>query len=619
MSTPSYQINYGPIATVPAAPRIDPAAPLYASEDGVVASLSNNECVFQVRRSGEPHVMTFQVLQALDQSREFRTLDEHRARIMATVPGLSGASEEAVSRVLQSLVERGLLVSDGDFLDRLQAGSARAAPAPLRAAFIRACDRPAQLGALLDSLTEYERGHQAGRRYVVLDDSRSAGAAEQNRDRVREFARTTGCAVSHIGAAERERIVRHLEKAVPAAEGAVRHLLAGQGPDGEFGGGRGWNLALLLSAGARLALFDEDFRLPLRRSSQAQPGLALSTAQRSVEFHRNLENALAAGEAVDGDPFELHMSVAGHTLAEVIANEQYAVGREALRGLALSRLDHLSADARLLASHHGVYGSAGTESSLWLYSLPPEGRKAFAATRDAYLRNLDAGAVWHGHERARVSSAGTFTPFLLDNSVLLPCTNPFGRGEDALFSRVMSLMHPHSLVMELPLAIGHVQEGTRRRSAQAMQAYTPRFNYLVRDLIGQLPQLNAEAPGQRLAVLAAHLRDLGAGSPAALARYLEEWLTYVRSNLIERLQNQLQDDDAPVWWQADVRAIVETNGRALLERGVPRLGGWPEEFTAADAGQRLAQEANLLASAYETWPALWAYARDNPERLLGSL
>src|SRR5512146_798696 len=118
MSEFSYQINYGAAAAAQAAqPRIDPAAPLYASEDGVVASLSSNECIFQVKRSGETHVMTFQVLQALDQVREFRSLDEHVARILATIPGLTAQREDVV-RVLDSLVKRRLLVSDRGFLER---------------------------------------------------------------------------------------------------------------------------------------------------------------------------------------------------------------------------------------------------------------------------------------------------------------------------------------------------------------------------------------------------------------------------------------------------------------------------------------------------------------------
>ena len=151
-NTLNYQFNYS-APPLPAAPQlVDPSAPLFASEDGMVASLSSHECIFVANRTGEPHVMTFQVLQALDQCREFRTLDEHIARIQSTISGLAGKRDE-IKRVLDSLAQRQLLVSDAQFVER-----ARTAPltqAPLRAVFIRACDRPEQFEQLLRSLTDY--------------------------------------------------------------------------------------------------------------------------------------------------------------------------------------------------------------------------------------------------------------------------------------------------------------------------------------------------------------------------------------------------------------------------------------------------------------------------------
>src|SRR5438128_1830738 len=102
-NTLNYQFNYALPPVTPATPKIDPNAPTFASEDGLVASLSSQECVFQVRRSGETHVMTFQVLQAMDQCREFRTLDEHAARIQSSIPALASKRED-VRRVLDSLV-----------------------------------------------------------------------------------------------------------------------------------------------------------------------------------------------------------------------------------------------------------------------------------------------------------------------------------------------------------------------------------------------------------------------------------------------------------------------------------------------------------------------------------
>jgi hypothetical protein len=91
-NTLNYQFNY-PAPSALAAVKLDPNAPIYASEDGRVASLSSQECIFLVKRTGEPHVMTFQVLQALDLCREFRTLDEHVARIQSTIPGLADKGE----------------------------------------------------------------------------------------------------------------------------------------------------------------------------------------------------------------------------------------------------------------------------------------------------------------------------------------------------------------------------------------------------------------------------------------------------------------------------------------------------------------------------------------------
>src|ERR1700759_5069195 len=115
-------------------PKPDVGAPMVASEDGIVASLSSQECIFIVRRTGEPHVMTFQVLQAMDLCREFRTIEDHTTRIQSTISGLVGKRED-VRRVLESLIMRGLLVSDQVFIDRITSAPARDT-ADLRAVFI---------------------------------------------------------------------------------------------------------------------------------------------------------------------------------------------------------------------------------------------------------------------------------------------------------------------------------------------------------------------------------------------------------------------------------------------------------------------------------------------------
>ena len=622
-TTSSYTIDYGSIpaqSPPPEQPRVDADAPLYASEDGLVASLSNSECIFQVKRSGETHVMTFQVLQALDQSREFRSIEEHVARILATIPGLQ-AQREGVVRVLEGLIARNLLVSDRDFLARIAART-HDEPAPLRAVFIRACDRPRQLEHLLASLTDYERRFRAGRRYVLLDDSKSRAASDRHRDLLREFARATGCQLTYVGATERQRLIERFAASVPEASKALPFLLSAAGIGDRFGGGGGWNAALLLSAGARMILMDDDHRLPLRRPRDAREGLSANpVAAAFTEFYRNTDNALGAGEEIDADPFELHLDVAGRHLGSVLANSRYFMERASLRGLPLSSLDHLRGDAPVLATQHGTYGSSRTESGLWLYQLSAADRAEFVRDRDSYLRNVDGGSIWYGYRQARVSTAASFSPFALDNSSLLPCTNSAGRGEDALFSRITELSRENALTMELPLAIAHVQESARARSERTLAAHTPRFNYFIGEYVQrQLPEFHAEAPAQRLQLLAAHLRDIAGASETARLRMLREFLAHSRADLIERLQTQYDAaPDMPIYWQADVRSIIEANGRALISQAAPRLGDWPDNVDAATCARLMREETLALSASFDAWPALWTHARERGEQLLDAI
>ena len=69
-------------------------APLYASVAGVAHTLGPEECVFEDRASGEIHVMTVQVVQALELCRPFRSLDQHGRRCLRGTK-VSGGTDPA--------------------------------------------------------------------------------------------------------------------------------------------------------------------------------------------------------------------------------------------------------------------------------------------------------------------------------------------------------------------------------------------------------------------------------------------------------------------------------------------------------------------------------------------
>jgi hypothetical protein len=618
----NFQTTY-PNQVSSSSPGADPKAMLYASEDGRVASLSTEECLFVVKASGAVHVMTLQVLHALDLCREFRRLDEHIARVESAVPGLAGKRDD-VRRVLEGLVQRKLLLSDDDFIARLRRGSARTLP-PMRAVFIRSCDRPDRLAYLLASLSDYERRYKAQRRYVLIDDSATASNGSKQREQLREFAQTSGCKVSYIGKSESLKLVEKFAKANPQArEAAYRMLVRDAHPQAQrFGGGRSRNLALLLSAGARLVLLDDDLRLPLRAPDFAATGLDPDPdASAHTRFYSNMEQALGSGVEVDEDPVELHLEVCGQTLAACI-NGRYGLSRDVLRGLNLGRLDLLKADARVVSTHHGSYGSSRSESTLWLYqSIDSTGREEFWRDRESYIRNTQAHYIRYGTERARVVEVPGFTPFALDNSVLLPCTNPVGRAEDSLGSALTHYCLPNSASLELPVAIGHVQESLRKRFSNTQSASQPRVNDFLKDfVIQQFGVFKSEEPSQRLTFLSHVLRDLAHASVKERTEHLLEFRRSVHASIIDGLQRKLETTAAaPVYWQADVRAIVQANAKELLDsNAAPRLAEWPQDIDAAGCARALGADLETMADACEHWPALWHYAMEQGDKLLTTL
>ncbi len=618
-TTPDFQINYGTTNFAGHAPRSSVEAPLYAAIDAMVAPLSSDEYAFIAKDSGERHVLSHHVLQTLDQCREFRSIDEHVARVASVVPGLT--QHDRVRKGLEGLASTGLLISDKDYLARLER-PAEAVTRSLHAIYIRACDRPQQLKLLLDSLANYERRFRVARTIVLLDDSIEEGNRDTNRDLLREFARAVGNPVSYIGPAERAKLRQQLLKAVPHATASLEWLLDRGPRTRRGGGGRSWNLALLLSAGRMFALLDEDFRLPLHRHGDVRSGLEPNPAvAASARFYRRLDDALDAGEAESQDPFEFHLGVCGDRLGAAVAQQPYRLDRESLRGINLGRVDHLRGDARVLYTLNGTCGSSGTESALWLYQLDAASRAEFWADRESYLRNIEAQSLWYGSLRAKPATHAYFTPFVFDNRELLPCTNPDGRGEDGLAGAATLFCHPGSLVMHLPTAIGHAQESQRKRSEVTMAAHTPRFNHFLRDYVNNLSgTAKAANPGHRLALLGAITEDLGGASDSTLIASLEEYLGFVRADVVERLQNQFELlSDAPVYWQADVRSIVRNNGNALLKKGAPRLADWSDDIDAAGCAAAARAELLDMAKAWRDWPAIWEFARERGDRLISGL
>lgn len=585
--------------------------PLYASREGIALFLGGDECVFRLRDGGGNHVMTTDVLQAVALTRQFRPLAEHAAAIAAQLPALQGRSD-VVLRVLENLVQRGILVSDATLRAELTRAVPAREPAPPGAAWIRACDRPTELARLLASLEASRAAHGAVPPVRVIDDSRHAAAADANR-RVLADAAARGLDVRHLADAEIEDLLARLERALPAHRAAIRFLFGRSPERARFGGGRALNLALLLGAGTRAALLDEDFVLPLHRHPAARAGLLpAGSTELAVRVLPDLEAALAAGVPDAAEPFAAAARWCGQSLSAVLgATPELAITRESLAGVDIGSLRRIRADGRIAAVQHGHRGQAGAAGNTFLFLLDRDGRQTLWASREAYLRALDDRCVYAGVPQYTLVPQAAFTPFMVDGGALLPPTMPYGRCEDSLFNQLLPAIRADALILQTPFAIGHVPEPGRRPLAGLRDPDQPDLNTFLADyVVGRIETLRAQDPARRLRAIAEHYADLAAAPAADREALLGEYLAHRRADLIQRLQAVFQEAGAesPVYWQADVRLKIEVNGRALTAEEPPRLHGWPADWDGRRCADELARELQAWSQALMAWPALWTHA-----------
>lgn len=609
-----HQFNLGSaIQPPPFIPKQDPDAPMLASVEGVATSLSADEFIFQPRGSTDSQVMTLQVLQLLGECQPFRSMDEHIAHALRSVPGLRTA--EVARQALQQLAGVGLLQDDAAWLAHQRQPAVTSAPAtPFAGLCIRACDRPETVTRLLTSLVAYESRHGVRRPVWMLDDSRDAAAATSNRRQLEAYARQTGAPTTWVGVEAGVKVAAGLRAGLPHLGDTAEALLT---QSAGSAGGRTWNLMLLLTAGQQVVMLDEDLVFPLRRHPNAMPGLDLSADDQSTaDFYPDLDAVLRAGSDLADDPIEHHLRLLGASFGGVIEAGS-AVNRQDLRGRLLVDLAHLTPRVRVKSTQIGTRGASRSDGSEFLFELDAASREEFWRDRASYLENLEARALWAGHRRARVARQSYYTPFALDNTDLTPCTTVGGRNEDAVFGTLLRFCYPDGVSLHLPESIGHVQETARKRWTDAKVARAPGFNrFLFEQLQNADPAVRADDAATRMHFAAAILDNVAAVRDAALAAHLHEYRNYYHATTIERLQRQLTGNPgAPVYWQADLRSLIERHGRAIIAKTAPRLDGWPEHLDAAGCAQRLRRELRTVASGLEAWPEMWAWARDHHDEL----
>lgn len=596
-----FEFNFGEQQISKAAP-IDKT--LYASVAGTVQQLSKEELVFMEHQTGINHVMTMQVLQAMGLTQQFKPMHEHVHAIEANIAELNGQSA-AIDKVLGFLKNKGLIISGEQWLDKLKTKHTEARTIPYAGMVIRTCQRPDNLKRLIESYANYIQVNGDEDPILVFDDSADIKSQEANQ----KICQTAKVSVKYHGSSWQKQFITMLKNKFTDSSKQIDWLLA---PKEGFTGGRVWNLALLALAGKKFSFYDDDYLIQPRKAEQFnQKEINLADqVTLNVGFGLSIRDIKAKSKPADEPVLEAMVDACGDYFGHWMAQDD-ELGTTSLYGWRLMELERLNASSVIKTTGNGTWGSPRAESNYWLYLLEGQQREDFWQNRETYLDNIEASNLLHYSPNFQALACSNFAPSSIDNSSFTPFVMPINKNEDHFFNCMMMGCYPNQVSLHFPFMMGHIQTSKRDRSSFNHVARRPNFNNFVADYVFSIiGNIYTEDANVRYQSIKASIDDLRTNSDQALANRLNEYMTKTRSNLVLSLQNIMDEvPDAPIYWQADVREIIQANGKAVKSSQAPVLTDWDESMDTESCVAKARHDLREVVEAMDVWPKLWAFCQ----------
>ena len=500
--------------------------------------------------------------------------------------------------LLEELRRHELLIDEASILRKAREASSGQI-APLESLFIRSSGRPRALARALQSLAPFAHGLK---RCIILDDTRKQhdrAAIDQVLERLRP---QLNCTLIHFRREHRSGLVEHLAQAAGANPERLRWFV--EAPDDRMDGyGCGINLALLLSAGQRFLLLDDDATLEAFDSNTTSaPALSM--------FHMlagsGIESENLAAENIELDPIAAHEQVLGRTAGEIDGPPQSI---DLASPEMLLWLEHAGS---IRFTSNGVYGDPGTRQPHWLYCQSPDALSPWQGI-ETYQQSLHCRQSIRRESGPRIIinySTMTTTLTGIDNSKPLAPTLPFSVGEDTTLGELVRYTDPGSLLHAAPWMLGHGPETPRHWTRE--DAATPMNHnvgtFFKHMLINDAWSRSSRSSDARMQSLGALMNDIAQAERGDLKHELLRQTMECRAGLCQTLESKREQ------W-SDSRHVVEDIDRML---NTNRGEHWhPNDDPDADLAS-IRRLAEGYAAGLNDWLAAWQAARQcSVEKLLG--
>ena len=533
-----------------------------------------------------------------------RSLDDHADSIVRA--GCAHGDRTTIREHLQYCVQLGLLAP----LNRPGGPvvSSSALPhSPITTIAIATAGRPVLLARCLGSLHEHCRRSGSRPRLLIVDGSGRAEDETANRSIARRHEQHGAVGpITFIGHAERDSIRDVMADALPQHD--VDGGLALASSDYSLGASR--NLILLLTAGEKLLLLDDDVIVSPWALSDADDRLTLHGHgdPRVAAFFLDRVSAFAAVSATDVSLLAAHERLLGRTLSSLYeaAGDDIDVSHGCSHLLDAATSSDTRSHVRWTLS--GVAGDAAIYCPYQrLFARGPV-REQLGGGRASCDTALTTREVVEAVARPTVAHSSQCIGYCmgLDNRTMVPPFTPYWRNSDGVFGTSLLVCDPGSFPGYVPVGILHDSARPSRYREVMPSARQIRVSELLSVLIRLWPSSTiAHTPDVRLRRLGQYLLDL-ATLPAPQFSHLATLV------MMDHLSGALRDaaDQLAAGKHAEhvaspLRAYCATLMSHLQQ---PRFFV-PVEYATGGGWESVQAYVRRVGAVFASWPDIWQCAR----------
>lgn len=521
----------------------------------------------------------------------FRTLDEH-ARHASAALQIPPEQIPEMRQALQQMADREVLRTEHAVWQMLTDAQDRQEPdAGIETLFVRTCARPDTLGRLLESVGALENTGSL-KQCLVLDDDSDAASAARTANLVQQYRNKLPIDLVYVSHEHRGHLLASIAAAAGVDPAALAWCIEGSDDDDQPGYGASFNLALLLGAGKRIALIDDDAALTayeLNGCSYAVRFSPLHTAR--MAFPEPDRPLIDQFQRLPGNPIGRHARYLGASGGDLVRASEGDVS-DMFSQVDPQLLFELADSPKVKITSNGTLGDPGTAGIQWLLSEPAENLQPLCESESRYRALLDQRQVARSADCVQATTAFslmTTTLSGIDNRELLLPTQARAANEDLLFGALVSYLYPGSLHVTLPHMLLHLRPQPRHWHSKDFQR--ARTTNQGRFLATQIERLANRVPAidsnSRLQVLKGWMSNLAALGPTELGWRLRQDLVELRGETIEQIAASRRDLKPPPWLAADfdraltAHADISDSTRQKLDRLAGRLPAFARQYAAS--------------------------------------